>query len=48
LIKRVHDVVTFSKFDLKSGYYQIYVKEKDKYKTTFIVTFGHYEWNVVP
>jgi hypothetical protein len=33
---------------LKSGYYQIQLEEKDKYKTAFVVPFGHYEWNVMP
>ena len=43
LIKRIHDATIFSKFDMKSGYYQISVKEKDKYKTAFVVPFGYYE-----
>ena len=32
---------------MKSGFWQIQVTEKDRYKTTFVVLFGHYEWNVM-
>ena len=38
----------FSKFDMKSGFWQIQINEKDRYKTAFTVPFGHYEWNVMP
>ncbi|RDX80042.1 Orf V, partial [Mucuna pruriens] len=38
----------FSKFDMKSGYWQIQIKETDRYKTAFTVPFGQYEWNVMP
>jgi len=48
LMKRIHDATIFSKFDMKSGYYQISVKEEDTYKTAFVVPFGHYERNVMP
>uniref|UniRef100_A0A151UHI4 Enzymatic polyprotein n=1 Tax=Cajanus cajan TaxID=3821 RepID=A0A151UHI4_CAJCA len=48
LISRIYNATIFSKFDMKSGYYQIKVKEEDKYKTAFIVPFGQYEWNVMP
>ncbi|KAK2370424.1 hypothetical protein QL285_083475 [Trifolium repens] len=48
LIGRLSNSIIFSKFDLKSGYYQIQLEEKDKYKTAFVVPFGHYEWNVMP
>ena len=48
LIKRIHDATIFSKFDMKSGYYQISVKEEDKYKITFVIPFRHYEWNIMP
>nr|KYP41501.1 polyprotein [Cajanus cajan] len=43
LISRIYNAVIFSKFDMKSGYYQIKVKEEDKYKTAFVVPFGQYE-----
>ena len=33
---------------MKLEYYQIQLEEKDKYKTAFVVPFGHYEWNVMP
>nr|KYP34346.1 polyprotein [Cajanus cajan] len=33
LIKRLNHASIFSKFHMKSGYYQIVVKEEDKYKT---------------
>jgi hypothetical protein len=48
LINRLQNKSVFSKFDLKSGYYQIQLKEEDKYKTGFVVPFGHFEWNVMP
>ena len=38
----------FSKFDMKSGFWQIQIAEQDRYKTAFTVPFGHYEWNVMP
>lgn len=38
----------FSKFDLKSGFWQVAIREEDKFKTTFNVPAGHYEWNVMP
>ena len=38
----------YSKFDMKSEFWQIQVKETDRYKTTFTVPFGHFEWNVMP
>jgi hypothetical protein len=48
LLARVHNAKVFSKFDMKSGFWQIQIGEKDKYKTAFTVPFGHYEWNVMP
>ncbi|KAL1268488.1 hypothetical protein QQF64_033851 [Cirrhinus molitorella] len=38
----------FSVLDLKSGFYQIEVKEKDKAKTAFVCPAGFYEFNRMP
>ncbi|CAM4802461.1 unnamed protein product [Rotaria magnacalcarata] len=38
----------FSKFDLKSGFYQIPINEADKMKTAFITPFGLHQFNVLP
>ena len=48
LLNRLYDATIFSKFDMKSDFWQIQIKEEDRYKTAFIVPFGHYEWNVMP
>ena len=48
LLKRLHSAQIFSKFDMKLGFWQIQINEKDRYKTGFNVPFGHYEWNVIP
>jgi hypothetical protein len=39
LINKLSDSVIFSKFDKKSGFWQIQIRKKDKYKTAFIMTF---------
>lgn len=38
----------FSKLDLKSGFYQIPIREMDKEKTAFVTSFGLYQFNVLP
>nr|XP_016453228.1 PREDICTED: RNA-directed DNA polymerase homolog [Nicotiana tabacum] len=48
LLKSTYKANVYSKFDMKSGFWQIQVAEKDRYKTAFNVPFGQYEWNVMP
>ena len=48
LVSRLSDALIFSKFNMKSGFWQIQIDDRDRYKTAFTTSFGHYEWNVMP
>jgi len=43
LLSRIYNATILSKFDMKSGFSQIQIDEKDKYKIAFTVHFRHYE-----
>ena len=38
----------FSKFDLKSGFWQLGIKLSERYKTAFYIPNAHYQWTVLP
>jgi hypothetical protein len=38
----------FSKIDLRTGFYQILIAEKDRHKTAFVTNQGLFEYNVLP
>ena len=38
----------FSKFDLKSRFWQLGIKPSDHYKTAFCIPNAHYQWTVLP
>ncbi|KAL4367585.1 hypothetical protein GQ457_05G021690 [Hibiscus cannabinus] len=48
LFDQLKDASVFLKIDLRSGYYQMRVKDADVPKTTFRTRYGHFEFLVMP
>ena len=46
-VKKLYFAFIILNFDMKSGFWQIQIHSKDRYKTTFTVLFGQHEWNVM-
>ncbi|GKF03351.1 putative reverse transcriptase domain-containing protein, partial [Tanacetum coccineum] len=54
-LPKIHDLFdqlqgssVYSKIDLRSGYYQLRVRDEDISKTSFRTRYGHYEFQVMP
>nr|GEY61619.1 putative reverse transcriptase domain-containing protein [Tanacetum cinerariifolium] len=48
LFDQLQGLSVYSKIDLRSGYHQLRVRDKDIPNTTFRMRYGHYEFQVMP
>ncbi|KAI2645745.1 Transposon Tf2-9 polyprotein [Labeo rohita] len=47
-LEQLREATIYTKLDLRSAYNLIRIKEGDEWKTAFITTRGHYEYQVMP
>lgn len=49
LLQEIYSAFIFSKLDMKSRFFwQILIDPKDWYMIALTVSFGQYEWNIIP
>ena len=48
LLQKLYSTFIFSKFDMKSRFWQVQIHPKDHYKIAFTIPFGPFEWNFMP
>jgi hypothetical protein len=47
MLDKLHGLCMFSKIDLKSGYYQMIMKEVDEWEIAFKTKYDLYEWLIM-
>ena len=48
LFQKISNNNVFNKFDLKSGFWKIGMNTYNRYKTSFVVPHGQFQWRVMP
>ena len=48
LFQHLSNAKVFSKFDLKTGFWQLGIHPEERYKTVFCIPNHHYQWTIMP